>query len=437
MWVKLLFVATLALSVAAAHASHIDNEAGSYAFTSLPKPDAEAQRTNSMPLSDQQPLGRYARVGDVLDIMVSGLPADHEASIMLGFRSMWHSSLDQQEIPLHEGTNRFTAEQDGPLFIRFMAPEGEQNATAELALSVSGGKPLPLYIDGQTTPSGWKAQLADYATAPFVQFVGHHAMITMPTTVLRKYPVPNPPATFEVIDKVLVLEDDLAGFDGSTPRDTRSPLRHHFVVDFRASDDAPYYMYATYEFIGLRPDNTEDLTNPFSLRQAWGIWHELGHTQQQRSWTWDSVGEVTTNIFSLYVQEKMGMPNRLDVPGAGKDRRTIREKAQDYFAQPSRDYLAGEDHESNEWNDPFIRLVMFDELRQAYGWDLYTEIFKYYREHPLADEATTQEKADKFAVVLCTLTSTDLRPFLTRWGFHLGPQTMREIDDMHLTARDI
>lgn len=435
MWARLLVVVTLVLPFAPAHASHIDNAQGKYTFTSLPSTVVEHERMNTFYLSDQQPAGRYVHAGDVVDVKVKHLPARYDAKIMLGFLPMWESEIGQQELPLRDGDNRFTAEQDGPLFIRFVAPDEDPNATAELSLSIIGGQPLPLYIDGQTTQDEWRTQLAKYGGAPFVQLLGRYSMITLPREVYREHPVANPSATFAMIDEVLAMEDALAGFDGATPRDVRSPLRQHFVVDFRAPDDPPYYMYATYQFIGLRPDNSDDLTDPDTLRQEWGVWHELGHVHQQESWTWDSIGEVSANIFSLYVQEKMGLPNRLDVPE--EDGRSPREKARDYFAQPARDYLAGEGHQSNEWNSPFIRLVMFDELRQAYGWGLYTEMFKYYREHPLADEATNEEKADQFAVVLCTLTSTDLRQFLNRWGFHLGPQAVRKIDDMHLPARDI
>ncbi|WP_267226107.1 M60 family metallopeptidase [Dyella silvae] len=435
MWARLFVVFTLASSCVAAHATRVDNAAGSYTFSSLPSTDVEHARTNTFYMSDQQPLGRYVHVGDVVNVEVKHLPARYEASIMLGFRSLWHEKNDQQEVPLHDGDNRFMAERDGPLFIRFVAPSDKPNATSELSLSISGSKPLPLYMDGQTTRDEWEAQLANYGDAPFVQFMGRHSMITLPVKVHREHPVANPSATFAVIEQVLAMEDELAGFDGATGRDARSSLRQHFLVDFLAPDDAPYYMYCTDQFIAMRPDNTEDLTDPATLRHAWGIWHELGHAHQQESWTWDSVTEVSTNIFSLYVQEKMGLPSRLDVPE--EDGRSPRDRAKDYLAQPSRNYLAGEEDESAEWNDPFIKLVMFDELRQAYGWDLYKDVFKYYREHPLSDDATNQEKADQFAVVLCKLTSADLRPFLERWGFHLGPQAMRAIDNMHLTARDI
>ncbi len=77
-------------------------------------------------------------------------------------------------------------------------------------------------------------------------------------------------------------------------------------------------MYASNYFIGMKRDNYADLTE--KLDNEWGIWHETGHTHQQYSWTWDSIGEISVNLFSLYVQEKFGLPSRLNTIEGGETR---------------------------------------------------------------------------------------------------------------------
>jgi hypothetical protein len=46
------------------------------------------------------------------------------------------------------------------------------------------------------------------------------------------------------------------------------------------------------------------------INDGWGVWHELGHLHQQK-WEWNAVGEVTTNIYSLYVQRVFTGQSRL------------------------------------------------------------------------------------------------------------------------------
>jgi len=421
--------ATLALVVSAACASEFDNVAGRYTFNSLPTPAAESRRMNSNELSDQQPAGRYVNTGENLTIRVSGLRKGYHATAVVGFRQMWGSEEQQQDVPLRNGDNALTADQTGPLFIRFNAPDGAQDTSAKIDVTVSGGNILPLYVDGQTSAIAWQSQMKAYPRAPFLQLFSPHSMVTLTSGAYRRAPIADPAETMHEIENVLALETTLAGFDDSGPKDRRSPLRQHYLVDYRSppSLDDAYYMYASNQFIGMRPDNTGDLTDPARLRTQWAIWHETGHTLQQRSWTWDTLTEVDVNLFSLYVQEKMGQPNRLDVPEDGV---TPRERAQRYLKDGPKDFVANDENY-------FERLVMFDDLRQVYGWDFYTRVFKYYRQHPLPDDADTKTKVDQFVIVFCKLSGNDLRPFFEKWGLRASARAYRTIDAMRLPVRAI
>ena len=62
-----------------------------------------------------------------------------------------------------------------------------------------------------------------------------------------------------------------------------------------ADEAKKYYLYASNYFVGMKRENFTDLTE--KLDKEWGIWHEVGHTHQQQSWTWSSIIEVNTNIF--------------------------------------------------------------------------------------------------------------------------------------------
>lgn len=133
----------------------------------------------------------------------------------------------------------------------------------------------------------WQDELIRHKGAAFVQLIGLRVLNTLTRDAYARDPVPDPAASLAAIDRVLRLQHDLCGQDGSGPLNNPTALRLHFIVDFRASaaDRQLFYMYATNGFIGLLPDNSGDLTNPALLLRAWGIWHEVGHIHQQDSLT--------------------------------------------------------------------------------------------------------------------------------------------------------
>lgn len=403
--IRIAIAAVLLSSCAAA--ADFDNEAGVYTISALPSAQSEAERMDRMALSDQQPAGRFVRKGETLMIGVDDLPDGTSLSAVVGFLPMWGSNLNQQVQPI-DGETRFRANQDGPLFFRLIAEDG---VDAEAIIRVQGGEPLPLYIDGAMDAQDWADELSAHDGAPFVQLFGEMAMITLPASVYARDPIDDPVETFATIDRVLQLQNELAGFDSQTERDRPTPLRVHYLVDFRVSakDRENFYMYATDQFVGMLDNNTADLTDPMRLREQWGIWHETGHTHQQNSWTFESLTEVNVNLFSLYVQEAFGRPNALGVSEDGEP--THFERAQAYLDNDPPSLLDAPDDDEFF----FIRLVMFHQLKETYGWDLYKDLHKHFRANPLDADASDQDKADALIEAMCEVTGHDLRPFFERW----------------------
>ena len=50
-------------------------------------------------------------------------------------------------------------------------------------------------------------------------------------------------------------------------------------------------------------DKLVDVNN--LMAGSWGLYHELGHNHQNRDWTFDGTVEVTVNLFTLYVYDKV------------------------------------------------------------------------------------------------------------------------------------
>ena len=414
----------LLLIAKAAHAESWDNEAGIYALAPLPDAATEALRLDTDEREDQQPLGRMVRAGDQLTLDLPDLPDDVTADLMIGFRPLWAASQDQQADRLGLGRTTVTALQDGPIFLRLTG------GGPDVAVRLTGGTPIPLYVDGAMTAADWQAELTRHKGAAFVQLIGPRVLITLTRDAYGRDPVPDPGASLGMIDQVLALEDDLSGLDNSNPLNSPTPLRQHFIVDFLASaaDQQQFYMYATDGFIGLLPDNSGDLTNPAILPQAWGIWHELGHIHQQNSWTWGSATEITVNIWSLYVQEAFGNPNRLsETDGTDKP---VLAQARDYIGAGG----GAPDFLIDDSDTLFVRLTMFHQLRLAYGWDLFRQLNQATRAAPLPADATDQDKIDYFVREICRLTGHDLRGFFDRWGLMASDKALSDISAMNLPA---
>lgn len=426
MLMVLVMLAGLAFAPQAqAQMPQLDPQAGQYVIPPQPSADAEATRLDRTAWSDLVPLGRMAQAGDRLVVDLDDLPQGHNATLVIGFDQLWSSSPGKQEAVIDgKAAQTVIAEVDGPVYLRHIGA-----GDIPLRLTLTGGDVLPMYVDGAMSRSDWRAVLATHPDAPFVQLLGARAIITLPASVYATDPVRDPAASFAAIDRMLGWQDDLSGLDGRSARDMPSPNRVHYLVDFTATaaERDQFYMYATAYFVGMLPDNTADLTDPDRLAQEWAIWHETGHLHQQNSWTWGALTEVNVNLYSLFVQEKLGLPSRLD--DLETDVTSTRARAQAYLNGPVSDYLADTDDP-----DVFIKLVMLDQLRATYGWDLFRQLNRAIRATPLDADASDDAKAQHFIVQICTLTGHDLRGFFNRWGLLADTVTNRAVAAMRLPA---
>lgn len=102
----------------------------------------------------------------------------------------------------------------------------------------------------------------------------------------------------------------------------------------------------------------------------------------------------------------------------------------------ARDYIgAGDgppDYLGDDGNTLFIRLVMFQQLRDAYGWDLFRNLNRATRANPLPAGASDQEKVDYFVRTICDLTGHDLRGFFQRWGLMATDTVLAQIGTLGL-----
>ncbi len=378
-------------------------------LTPLPSAMAEAKRMDRDEISDEQPSGFYARRGANVTLTVTRLRTDHKLAVRVGFPSMWEGNNRQQIIPLSNGRNVIRANNLGPLMLIY-THDGNRPDTVDI--DVSGASPMPLLVDNQTSAAAWERQLSQFSNAPFVSLVSNRSMITMSMRTYRANPIREPSRAFATINQVINWEDEVAGFDNSLPVHRPTPLRIHYIEDIytSAGEADNFDMHETKGMIGMVSTNTRDLTDPVELSKKWGIWHETGHTHQQKSWTWGDLTEINVNIFSLYVQSKFGQRSRLyDTSETSK---TTLQLAREGLAKGAPDYNAVSDDD----NSYFIKLVMFHQLKEAYGWRIFINLHKAVRENPLPASASDSDRIDLFVTQTCRLTGNNLLGFFAKWG---------------------
>jgi len=427
-----------------AQKSEFDNQNMRYRLAPMPAASREASRLRRMKLMDYQPSGVYVKKGEAVSITVRGLsPSPDGLTIMVGPMNSFEDDSpknDPQMVIAKEGRTDFTAKRSGLIY--FLYSDSGFNATALPVLDVAvtrGGSPIPLYIEGHTHFDGWHDLLADLSSAPFVEMMSEHVLITATRNVYMKAPQGDPVEVLDTVERILGWYDELSGLDGSSALHRPSPLRVHYLQDTvtpqKVFDDS-VYMYATDYFVGVPGENMGDLLDVDKLRHAWAIWHETGHKYQQLEWSWDEIVETTVNIYSLNAQARFGDPSRLKERDSYTGRTTL-ELAARYLARKTRDFDNAKqmrlhaDDDSELW----VRLVMFDQLRQGLGEDFYPKLHRYYREHPL-DEDDEAKLLQAFVLRASKVANHDLTRFFSDWGVHIEKDTANRLKQLNLPPAD-
>jgi hypothetical protein len=130
----------------------------------------------------------------------------------------------------------------------------------------------------------------------------------------------------------------------------------------------------------------------------------MGHNHQESEWTFDGTGEVTCNLFSVYV---------LDTVVKAEDKRTSAAECRKRFDGYKQD---GAQYE--KWmSDPFLALGFFLEMKRAFGWKPFQDFFAEEAALSAAEKPKSDlEKRTQWLVRMSRLTGRDLTPWFALWN---------------------
>lgn len=291
--------------------------------------------------------------------------------------------------------------------VEIVVPRGKSGAP--VAITIDGAVEAPLFVLGRDTNETWKKELRA-RPAPWAELATSKVVLAVPSSAIRS--LDDPTALLEFWDRVL---DAMADF-AAIPCARESAER--YVPDVMISAG---YMHSGYPIMTFL-DAVPDMTNLERMKKGpWGLLHELGHNHQEDEWTFEGTGEVTNNVFVLYVLETLC--KRADW-AQGHDALKDPAKRWAKYEKNGRKYA--------DWcDDPFLALGMYVELREAFGWEPFTAVFAQYRtlkknERP----ATEQAKRDEWFTRMSRAVGKDLGPFFERWGVPVSPEARNRTSDL-------
>jgi hypothetical protein len=352
---------------------------------------------------DWHSTGLYAPPGEVVTVTVPEAVVPGKLAVRIGAHadSLWH--LDRwrrcpevcRQFTIAAASTRIAGAFGGPIYI--VVPRGCR--LGSVPVTIAGAVEAPLFVRGRTDAGEWRRTIRG-RPAPWAELATDKLVLTVPSKVVRG--LDDPEAVLAFWDRVLDACADLAALPARRERPER------FVTDVQISAG---YMHSGYPLMTLldMPEVLVDVPRIVSNGHGgvWGLFHELGHNHQSGDWTFEGTGEVTVNLFTMYVFETVcGLPAAKAHGGISGAERARKLKA--YCAAPG----------FEAWKrDPFLALILYLQVREAFGWDAYKKVFAEYRALPRRERPRTDaEKRDQWMVRLSRAVGRNLGPFFEAWA---------------------
>lgn len=280
-------------------------------------------------------------------------------------------------------------------------------------VTITGAVAAPYYVLGKTDNEKWRRSIRNNP-APWGELQGKKVILTLPAKVLRT--VEEPEELMRFWDGIMDKYAELLGRAEQRRRIER------FVSDVQISAG---YMHAGYPLMTMLDITTTMVDKERIISNKhhgiWGLFHEIGHNHQNRHWTFRGTTEVTVNLFSLYLME-----NICDIEGRGHP--SITDKARKRNTE--RHFADGRDFE--KWkSSPFLALCMYIQMREAFGWEPFTKVFREYREVKESElPKNDDDKRDQWMVRFSRTVGKNLGPFFDAWGIPTSDEAKKAISEL-------
>lgn len=376
--------------------------------------------------------GLYAVAGEYIEVSLPKALLDKGIGIQIGCHSdnlnQWVAGKeDWRRMPRIVRTDKLTK-----TTTRIASPFGGliYVTTSPLAESWSGEVKIsraveaPLYIAGKTTPEEWKEQLKNNK-APWGELAAGKVILTIPDSVLQK--VEDPAYVMRLWDLIVGGEMELAQIPQPFYRPQRMVIDEHIGGGFMHSG----YPIMIHHSPSRRLLSADVIADPLKLMVGskgganWGFFHEIGHNMQNLDWVFGGTTEVSCNFFSLYMFDRL-LGGRDDAH-TGISNKGTQDAMKKYFRE-------GASYDT--WKkDPFLGLIMFRQLQEAFGWETFKSFFREYQALAAKDISgayarSDEHKRDLWARTFSKVSGRNVAPFFEKWGIPISANVQQELSSL-------
>jgi hypothetical protein len=281
-------------------------------------------------------------------------------------------------------------------------------------ITIDGAIASPLYVKGQTSNEEWQRQLQQNK-APWGELMADKIILSLPDSVLQTIKYPDSVAA--LWDLIVSGEMELAQLPEKPYRPQRMVIDEHLALGY-AHSGYPFMVHHSPTMQMLSTDIVVDpgkLLVPSEGGANWGFFHEIGHNMQNYDWVFDGTTEVSCNFFSLYMFDRL--TGGRDGGHSNISNTFTTALMKEYFAK-------GANYET--WkSEPFLGLILFRQLQEAFGWESFKTFFRKCQEaaktdpkfeRPLSESA----KRDRWVGDFSAITQRNLAPFFEKWGIPIS-----------------
>jgi Peptidase M60, enhancin and enhancin-like/N-terminal domain of M60-like peptidases len=356
--------------------------------------------------------GAYAEAGRVIVVTIPKELAGKGLAVRIGCHkdTLYHKDKWSRapEITisrrLDAPTTPIASAFGGPVYIDL--PNGA--AGEAFAVELKGVIDAPMFVLGQTDADAWRSTIR-HAPAPWAELVTDKVILSVPSSSIRD--LDDPDALMLFWDKVMDAAADLATISRTRHRPQR------YVADRQISAG---YMHSGYPIM-THLDAAADMTQLDRLSKgSWGLFHELGHNHQVGDWTFGGTGEVTCNLFALYIIQTICTPP----PGSRGHPAATGKVGMDAYFKAGAPF--------DQWKrKPFLALRMYQQIQAAFGWEPFKAVFAEYRTLPKAERPKSDdEKRNQWMVRMSRTVGRNLGPFFEAWGVPTSAAARSSITDL-------
>lgn len=280
-----------------------------------------------------------------------------------------------------------------------------------ITIQVKGAIKYPYFKMGETSNTDWKNSIRNYP-CPWAELATDKIILTVPSYRIRK--LEDPEKLMKFWDEVMDADATLAHISTTRVHPER------IIVDREVAYGALFTSPA--KIVAPDDENCKGMLDETFMREngLWGQFHELGHRHQFWGIDFSELGEVTENLYSMYVFDKVlhkGIYNHVNI------------SSKEAVINNIKNYMANKPDFTKWGQDPFIALSMYIELIDGFGWQPIQQVFEVYRKLPKAAYPVTQaDKRDYWFVNICAATQKDLSAFFSKWEI---PITEKSKESVH------